>query len=99
MTFEHFHEYLFFLIVAQTFVIALIRASKLAEDRELIIWRAILHAGAVAIVTNSIILGLANGLFYILLCFTRWQAVTIHVILQIVWAWIAWSTVNPQGIF
>jgi hypothetical protein len=105
MTFEHLHEYVFFLILAQVITVAFIRAARLRDaENELpldsVIARVILHAGAVAIVTNSIILGMANGFVYLILCYTTSRnSVYIHFCLQIVWAWIAWSTVNPQGSF
>lgn len=85
----------------------LAKAKDRTSDLGKIFWRhalfahSMIHAGMVTLVTNSIILGMCEFFVHAitddLKCRKKISMAidqTIHIGCKLVWAWVAWSTVN-----
>ena len=111
MTFHHYHELLFFLMFWHALADVPLQGLYLSQAKNPVqnteSWfsymfcHAMIHAGGVAIVTNSIILGVcelvAHGMIDYSKCCKKISPKTdqmLHILCKVVWAFIAWAVVN-----
>lgn len=111
MTFQHLHEYLFFLLFVHALADVPLQGLYLSQAKNpvqnpeswfpYLFCHGMIHAGFVALVTNSIILGVGELVIHMATDYAKCRKLigskadqAIHLLCKVVWAWVAWSTVN-----